>query len=181
MWSVSSSPSADSEQRLRLRSIESWVSDVMGGIEWKTQEHTTLLESRTSKSWAKSKVQRGHSGASFLFMDSRASSLAGVKGRARSKKLNRIWRGTSSYTIAGNLYPAWTWGRSAWNRGDAPTRSYQIRAPSRGAPRWILVAKSGNLQPLRFFGTLPSQTKGSLSSARFVINLSLSEVPQAER
>ena len=135
-------------------------------------EHINLYESRVAKSWAKEKGRKRKSGFTLIFMDSRVSALAGKKGRASKRNLNRIWRGTNSYILASNLYPTWPWGRSAWNRGDAPTRKYRIPPPSRPPPKWLNEALRGDLGGLKRALTLRPMHKNALTWGRFAFNSS---------
>ena len=94
--------------------------------------------------------------------------LVGRKGRAWKKALNSIWRGIGAYTVAGNLYPSWTWGGSEWNRGDAPSRKYQIPLPIRSFPAWGRKAQEGDPELSRRIVRLQPQQKGNFKLASFL-------------
>lgn len=135
---------------------------------WKEQEHITLLESRTGKSWVKSKIREKKSGTCMGLMDSRASAFMGRKGLARKKTANRVWKGTGVLCVGGGLYPFWPWGRSGWNRADAPTRLHKIPEPNRNEAEWLRKARTGGLSALRVVTSLSPMKKDGIRWGRFV-------------
>lgn len=174
-------------RELRLRSLAReepppidrlWISDVMESLpwppqlkfQWKALDAITTLESRTANSWIKEKVRRRRSGCCLGFMDSRASTFSGRKGRARKKRLNRVWKGTGCLCVAGGLYPIWNWGRTKWNRGDAPTRNYRIPEPKREEAAWLKRARKNQYDALRLVAKLRPMAKHEFPWGRFVFN-----------
>ena len=157
-----------------------YVADVMNSVKFrphlqvdfpkeKRGEHVNVLESDTVGLWSCSMVRSGIEGTGLLFLDSGVATCANAKGRSPAPRLRHSVRRNGSTHVAGGLYPGYTWGRSAWNTGDDPSRHKKLRDPRWPKPQWLLKAEQGDLAMLKWVTTLPAQGARWLHWARFVL------------
>ena len=147
------------------------------GFQWKEEEHINVLESRMTKVFTKYLMKnKKTSWRIFAFVDSKVSISCAIKGRARSTKLKKVWRGTGTLQVAGNIYAGYAHGRSKWNRGDAPTRKYPIPPPSRRLPRYLRETFLGNTENFEKMFHLPPVARGILEWMRFILLLRAGDV-----
>ena len=128
-------------------------------------KHINTLDARVIGTWAKATIKSCGEGRGNVCLDSFVNTRAGAKGRTPSRALEDVWDGNDSIIVAGGLYPAYHWGRSAWDGGDGPSRAEGIDPPSRPKPPWLIKALGGNVSDFHKLGTI---LRLSRSEANFV-------------
>lgn len=86
-----------------------------------------------------------------------------MKGRSSSRSINKLLRQSIPKQASNNCRPFYGFVRSKLNPADDPTRSAEVRAPSRAEAVWLEEAKVGKFanldldEMLRETGVHPSQ------------------------
>lgn len=120
-----------------------------------------MAETEVAKSWASVRMP--------TYGDSQVSAGCLTKGRSASAALNDKLQRAVSNVLGADLYNHTTWGRSATNPADDPTRGAPLRGASCAVPPWFKAAMDGNRAPMSdHFSELAAPTRDIPSVAEML-------------
>ena len=97
-------------------------------------------------------VGRRYPGSRYIHLqDSQVSLATFVKGRSSSRAINFELRRSLPCYLANRVRPSFGFIRSKLNPSDDPTRSCELRRPSREPSDWFASSLEGNFGPLDVF------------------------------